>query len=93
MVLSADIARVIGIKPGDPLTIELQDGRLVLRSYLSIVAGGQARFRALLPPDFQGSSVDELIADRRADAAREEAEIQVWRQDYRSNGYSPSSPA
>ncbi|WP_174273766.1 AbrB/MazE/SpoVT family DNA-binding domain-containing protein [Sphingomonas bacterium] len=71
IVLPADLTREIGLKPGDALAIERQQGKLVMQTYDDIVRQGQDRFRALLPEGFSGSLVDQLIADRRAEAARD----------------------
>lgn len=71
VVLPADVARAIGLKPGDSILIERHDSKLVVKTYQDIVREGQDRFRSLLPAGFQGSLVDELIADRRAEAAAE----------------------
>lgn len=79
IVIPAELRREFGIKDGDSLVIERDDkGGLVLKTYAQVVAEVQAEFRALLPPDYTGSLVDELLADRREAAARENAELEAW---------------
>lgn len=71
----ADLLREAGMRIGDRLVIEPDDeGRLVIRTYAQMVRDVQARFRGLVPAG--RSLVDELIAERRADAAREDTEFQ-----------------
>ncbi len=61
--------REMGVKPGDTLIVEMDDGELRVRSLPLAIARVQARMRELNP---EGRSLaDELIADRRAEAARE----------------------
>lgn len=79
IVIPAELRREFGIKDGDSLVIERDEqGRMILKTYLQVVKEVQAEFRAMLPPDYKGSLVDELIADRRAEAAREDAEMEKW---------------
>lgn len=68
----ADIRRALGLSDGDAVMMEVVDGRLQVRPYRDVIAEVQARMRALLPPGVSAESiVDELIADRRAEAERE----------------------
>ena len=69
LVIPAAFRREMGIKPGDTLIVEMDGGELRVRSLPSAIARVQARMRELNP---EGRSLaDELIADRRAEAARE----------------------
>ena len=69
LVISAAFRREMGVKPGDTLIVEMDEGGLRVRSLPSAIQRVQARIRELNP---EGRSlVDELIADRRAEAARE----------------------
>lgn len=79
IVIPAELRREIGIKEGDSLVIE-RDGRgnLVLKTYDQVVREVQDFFRAAVGTN-TGSVVDELIAERRAEAALEEAEEEAWR--------------
>lgn len=75
IVIPAELRRELGIADGDSLVIDRDEtGGLLIRTYAQVVKDVQAKFRAMLPPDYKGSMVDELIADRRAEAAREDAE-------------------
>lgn len=68
----ADIRQALGLKDGDAVTMEVVDGKLQVRPYRDVIAEVQARFRKHLPPGVSASSVvDELIAERRAEAERE----------------------
>lgn len=78
VVLPVELARELGIEDGDSVVVEHEDGRTVLKSYRQVVKEVQARFRAMLPVEPGGSIVDELIADRRAEAAQEDAEHEAW---------------
>ncbi len=74
IVIPAELRREIGIEEGDSLVIERNPGGgLVIKTYLQVVRETQSRFRALLKPDV-GDLVDSLIADRRAEIARETAQ-------------------
>ena len=69
LVIPAAFRREMGVKPGDTLIVEMDGGELRVRSLPSAIQRVQARMRELNP---QGRSlVEELIADRRAEAARE----------------------
>lgn len=72
VVIPAHVRRELGIKPGDTLVAESDGQSLLLRSYDHVLKETQEFFRQFVPPGT--SVVDELIADRRAEAAREEAE-------------------
>jgi hypothetical protein len=56
---------------GDTLIARVEAGHLILEKPEAILERIQARFRGI-PPDV--SLVDELIAERRAEARREAAE-------------------
>jgi len=63
------IRRELGIKPGDELVLEIEDGALRLSTRLARLKEVQALARTFLAG--KPSLVDELIAERRAEAARE----------------------
>lgn len=68
--LPADFRREMGIADGDVVVMEVKDGALVVTPYLEVIKRVQERLRKYAPTD--GTLVsDELIADRRAEAARE----------------------
>jgi bifunctional DNA-binding transcriptional regulator/antitoxin component of YhaV-PrlF toxin-antitoxin module len=67
--LPADVRRELGLSDGDPVRMSVENGELRVRSLRAVIAGIQAEMRRYVP---EGASLaDELIADRRADAARE----------------------
>jgi len=76
IVIPAELRREFGIKDGDSLVIERDaNGSMVLKTYAQVVREVQEAFRAMQKPgvDYSGI-VDELIAERREEAAREDAE-------------------
>lgn len=65
----ADMRRAMGLQDGDVVVFELKDGELRVTPYRDIIKRVQERLRKYVP---EGESiVDELIADRRAEAERE----------------------
>jgi AbrB family looped-hinge helix DNA binding protein len=72
VVIPADLRREFGFQEGDTLVFERGPDGLVIKTYEQVVREVQAEFKALLG-DGAGSMVDELIAERRAEAAREAA--------------------
>ena len=70
IVIPAALRREFGFKDGDTLVFESVGGRLVLKTYAQVVRDVQAEFKAMLPAGSR-SMIDELLAERRAEAARE----------------------
>lgn len=69
LVVPATIRESLQLRPGDKLIARVEDGRLVLEKREHVIARLRAHF-ANVP---QGVSLaDELIAERRAEALREE---------------------
>ena len=69
IVIPAALRKALSLRPGDTFIARTEDGRLVLEKREHILARLKARF-AGVP---QGVSlVQELIAERRAEAHREE---------------------
>lgn len=73
-----ELVRELQLMPGGSLVIEREDGRLVLKTYEQVVQEVQTRFRELRGPDDGVSLVDELIADRRTEARRENDDVESW---------------
>ncbi len=71
LVIPANLRRTLGIRPGQTLVARAEQGRLVLESRETIIARLKSRLRGI-PPDV--SLVDELIADRRKEGQRENAQ-------------------
>ena len=69
LVIPAAFRREMGIAPGDTVVVELDEGELRVRSLSSAIRQVQTRMRELNPDGRLLS--EELIADRRAEAARE----------------------
>lgn len=69
LVIPASFRRELGVEIGDIVTVEIADGELRVRSRSAAIANAQRLMRLLVPDDV--SLVDELIADRRAEAAEE----------------------
>lgn len=69
LVIPAAFRREMGVKPGGTLIVEMDGVELRVRSLPSAIQHVQARMRQLNPEGRLLS--DELIADRRAEAARE----------------------
>jgi AbrB family looped-hinge helix DNA binding protein len=67
--IPADVRKLLGLKDGDSVTMEVVDGRLHVRPYREVIAEIQARMKAFLPAGV--SLADELIAERRAAAETE----------------------
>ena len=69
VVLPAEARTVLGLKDGSGLRIVLEGGQLVLIPYLEVVRRLQEKYRRRVPGDH--SLADDLIAERRAEAARD----------------------
>ena len=70
IVIPAELRREFGLKDGDTLVFEREGNSLVIKTYEQVVREVQATFKAM-KSDPNRSMVDELIAERRAEAARE----------------------
>ena len=70
IVIPAELRREFGFKEGDTLVLEREGGGIAIKSYDQVVREVQATFKAMLG-NRSRSMVDELIAERRAEAARE----------------------
>lgn len=68
LVIPAVFRKALGIGKGDTLVARVEDGRLILEKREAIVSRLRERFRAV-PPDID--LADELIRERREEAARE----------------------
>lgn len=76
IVIPAELRRELGFADGDRLVFEREGESLVVKSYHQVVREVQEAFRPFKPQD--GSSlVDELIAERRAEARLEDANLAV----------------
>lgn len=83
IVIPAELRRELGISDGDTLVIERDgDGTLTVKTYAQVVREVQDLFRAAVSP-YEGSIVDDLIAERRREAAREDEAVARWQAERR----------
>jgi AbrB family looped-hinge helix DNA binding protein len=73
VVIPAEFRKALGVGIGDDILIQLKGEELRLRSRQAAIKRVQAMVRKYLP-DESRSLADELIAERREEAAREERE-------------------
>jgi AbrB family looped-hinge helix DNA binding protein len=69
LVIPAEIRRQLGLEEGTAVVMRVEDGELRLLSVIDSARRVQERMKPYLKPGV--SMVDELIAERRAEAARE----------------------
>ena len=69
LVIPAEARKRLNLREGDQLVLEVVDGELRLYSVMEAIRRAQAIVAKYAKPG--GSVVDELIAERRAEAARE----------------------
>ncbi len=69
VVIPAEMRAEMGVKSGDTVIARVSDGELSLMSQEAAVRRAQRMVRSFVPEGV--SLVDELIAERRAEAARE----------------------
>jgi len=74
IVIPAAIRHEMGLKPGDSLLMEVEDGVLRIESYLARIRRIQREFAQYRRPGVLAS--DELIAERREEARPEEEEME-----------------
>lgn len=75
IVIPAAIRRELGLAVGDELTLGVERGRVVIESRANLLRSIQAEVKAAAG---DRNLVDELIAERRRTAAREERELEAW---------------
>ncbi|MBW4093823.1 MAG: AbrB/MazE/SpoVT family DNA-binding domain-containing protein [Proteobacteria bacterium] len=69
LVIPAEFRRELALRPGESLVLDIRDGELRVRSLRRAVERAQALVRPYVPA---GASLsEELIDQRRADAARD----------------------
>lgn len=78
IVIPADLRREFGIKDGDSLVVERDPaGGMTVKTYSQVVLEVQRDIAAMSKP-YAGSVVEDLLAERRAEAAQEWAEHRDW---------------
>jgi AbrB family looped-hinge helix DNA binding protein len=75
-VIPAAMREAMDVKPGDNLVMHVEDGELRVRGHREVIRRIQEQVAKLRPGV---SMVDELIADRRAEAAKELEESNRYR--------------
>lgn len=71
MVLPSAVRRELGLTAGTRLLVDVEsDGSLKLQPFRAAAEQTRGLLRELAP--YEGSAVDELLVERRAEAAREE---------------------
>ncbi len=70
LVLPVEFRRQLGMQPGTDVVIDIEDGALRVRTFADVLARVQANVRRYVPEGV--SLVDELIAERRAEAAKDD---------------------
>ncbi|MFZ0306049.1 MAG: AbrB/MazE/SpoVT family DNA-binding domain-containing protein [Terracidiphilus sp.] len=71
IVIPAEMREALGIKPGDSVDISVKDYEVRISTREARLKQAQERIRKLIPPGV--SLADELIAERREEAKREQA--------------------
>ena len=70
VVIPAPFRKALGLEEGEPVVVELGDGEVRIRSLRTELRKIQERVRRHVPAD--RSLADELIRERREEAARED---------------------
>lgn len=73
LTVPVEMRKQLGLRPGSTVMLEVVDGELRARSIASVMKRARAMSRELLG-DNVGSAVDDLLAERRWEFAKEEAE-------------------
>ena len=76
IVIPAAIREELGFKPGETLLMDVNDGVLRIESYPVRVRRIQREIAQFIKPTPGILASDELIAERREEARREEEELQ-----------------
>ena len=74
LVIPAPFRAALGMKPGDKLTVRLEGNELRIYTYAEAIRRVQELARKYLPSD--GDAVEEFLAWKRREAAREWAELE-----------------
>lgn len=76
VVIPAAVRDALGFAEGEPLVLTVDDGTVRIETYARSVERLRAQVRAMIPPT--GGLVDRFLADKRAEAAREDARDSDW---------------
>src|SRR5262245_2242798 len=72
VAIPADLCHQYGLEPGDPVVLESSDAGIIVRPLDVVIREVQAFFKDAAPADVAVS--EELIRDRREEAAREDSD-------------------
>ncbi len=72
IVVPAEVRKALEITEGSTLLGELRNGELVLTTRKARLERARKLFQQYFPPQADRSLVDELITERRAEAAQED---------------------
>lgn len=76
--LPAAFRKAVGLEDGGKVVVELDENEMRILTVRQAVTRAQALSKRLLG-DNPGTSVDDFIAERRREAAQEEAEYEAWK--------------
>ncbi len=77
VVIPDEVRAALGIPDGGELLLTVEDGELRASTRLAALRRIQREVKAYVPPGT--SVVDEVLAEKRAEVAREEAKEEEWR--------------
>ncbi|MCY3828158.1 MAG: AbrB/MazE/SpoVT family DNA-binding domain-containing protein [Rhodospirillaceae bacterium] len=75
VVIPAAVRDALGFAEGEPLVLTVDDGTVRIETYARSVERLRAQVRAMIRPT--GDLVDRFLADKRAEAAREDSWVQA----------------
>lgn len=76
VVIPAPLRKELGLAPGSEVVLDRNGPSVRVRSYAQVVREVQDYCRRFAGPG--AGAVDGLLADRRAEATREEADAAAW---------------
>ena len=76
VVIPATVRDRLGLAEGEPLVLTVDDGTVRIETYERRVERIRAEVRTMIPPT--GDLVDRFLADKRAEAAHENARDAEW---------------
>lgn len=68
LVIPAAMREALGVKPGDELALEVEDGELKIKSYLAVISELQDEFNKLVPAGVD--VVGDFLKERREEQKR-----------------------
>jgi bifunctional DNA-binding transcriptional regulator/antitoxin component of YhaV-PrlF toxin-antitoxin module len=83
VAIPAELCHEYGLKPRGTVVLEASEAGIVLRSLDAVISEVQAAFVDVAPPNVLVS--EELIRDRREEAALGERETEAWLREYGRN--------